>query len=117
MRIKSFLVLVSVTFDTVFRILNGTCKITNKIFFHKVYCREIRRAMTVRNYGRTGMETPDCRCPQEGNDAQDARYALAMAYVPWQFYRNTYEPDRALETGTIFPELDKPFMPGRRGRR
>lgn len=36
-------------------------------------------------------------------------FPLAMAYVPWQQWNNTYDLDRALMTGTIFPELDKPF--------
>ncbi len=35
--------------------------------------------------------------------------AIAMAYVPWQFMHETYEPDKALQYGTIFPELNKPF--------
>lgn len=39
---------------------------------------------------------------------------LAMAYVPWQYFKDVYEPDRALRCGTIFPELDKPFL-GKRG--
>lgn len=43
-------------------------------------------------------------------------YALAMAYVPWQHFEHVYEPDRALEVGTIFPELNKPFL-GRKGMR
>ncbi len=34
---------------------------------------------------------------------------IAMAYVPWQFFQETYEPDKALQYGTIFPELNKPF--------
>lgn len=37
-------------------------------------------------------------------------FSLAMAYVPWQCFSNTYEPDHALEVGTIFPELDMPFL-------
>ena len=37
------------------------------------------------------------------------KYPLAMAYVPWQQFRNLYDLDRALEVGTIFAELDKPF--------
>ena len=41
-------------------------------------------------------------------------FALAMAYVPWQYFTTVYEPDRALEVGTIFPELDKPFLAGGR---
>lgn len=33
----------------------------------------------------------------------------AMAYVPWQYFKEVYEPDKALLYGTIFPELNKPF--------
>lgn len=39
---------------------------------------------------------------------------LAMAYVPWQNWRKIYEPEKAFHTGTIFEELDKPFL-GRGG--
>lgn len=39
---------------------------------------------------------------------------VAMAYVPWQYFNQTYEPDQALMCGTIFPELNKPFL-GKRG--
>ena len=42
--------------------------------------------------------------------------ALAMAYVPWQTWRDIYEAEKALEHGTIFCELDKPFL-GRGGVR
>ncbi|MFR8171144.1 MAG: spore coat associated protein CotJA [Marvinbryantia sp.] len=42
---------------------------------------------------------------------------LAMAYVPWQpAFCDTFPLCRALQTGTIFPELCKPFC-GRRGGR
>lgn len=40
--------------------------------------------------------------------------ALAIAYVPWQHWNQTYELKKALQVGTIFPELDKPFL-GKRG--
>ena len=39
---------------------------------------------------------------------------LAMAYVPWQQFHTVYEVDKALASGTIFPELYKPFL-GKRG--
>ena len=39
---------------------------------------------------------------------------LAMAYVPFQQWGQTYEPERALDAGTLFPDLDKPFY-GRKG--
>ncbi len=42
------------------------------------------------------------------------RFPVAMAYVPWQRLTNMYEDlHEALENGTIFPELNKPFI-GRR---
>lgn len=37
------------------------------------------------------------------------RCPLAMAYVPWQCWGNTYEPAVALQRGTIFPDLDLPW--------
>ncbi|MBO5167388.1 MAG: spore coat associated protein CotJA [Lachnospiraceae bacterium] len=42
------------------------------------------------------------------------RFPVAMAYVPWQHLSQIYENlETAYRTGTIFPELDKPFV-GRR---
>ncbi len=35
---------------------------------------------------------------------------VAMAYIPWQQLEEVYEPEVALQKGTIFPELYKPFM-------
>ncbi|MCI5822921.1 MAG: spore coat associated protein CotJA [Lachnospiraceae bacterium] len=40
-------------------------------------------------------------------------FPVAMGYVPWQNLHTLYEPDKALQVGTIFPELNKPFE-GRR---
>ena len=34
---------------------------------------------------------------------------LAMAYVPWQRWRNLYDSNKGFHRGTIFQELDKPF--------
>ena len=34
----------------------------------------------------------------------------AIAYVPIQKWKRTYDTDVALERGTIFPELDLPFV-------
>lgn len=36
--------------------------------------------------------------------------ALAIAYVPEQKWRNLYTPDVGFEQGTVFSELDKPFL-------
>lgn len=35
---------------------------------------------------------------------------IAMAYVPWQEFKNLYPAEKALSRGTIFEELDKPFL-------
>jgi len=35
---------------------------------------------------------------------------LAMAYVPWQCWKCLYEPKEGLCRGTIFKELDMPFL-------
>jgi hypothetical protein len=37
---------------------------------------------------------------------------VAMAYIPFQQFGNLYPPEKGLERGTIFPELDKPFLGG-----
>lgn len=70
----------------------------------------------MRRYAMPASAECGCGCEAQTPAGRD-EYALAMAYVPWQHYTNTYEPDRALETGTIFPELDKPFLAENRGCR
>lgn len=41
---------------------------------------------------------------------RDDHVPLAMAYVPVQRWRQIYEDEVGLERGTIFRELDKPFI-------
>lgn len=57
------------------------------------------------NMGRTAAEAMTGEC-----------FPIAMAYVPWQYWTETYPLERALRAGTIFCELDKPFT-GRRACR
>lgn len=38
------------------------------------------------------------------------QYPIAMAYVPWQKYGETFDLETGFRIGTIFPELDLPFM-------
>ena len=38
-----------------------------------------------------------------------------MAYVPYQCWEEPAEADEALEQGTVFPSLVKPFMAGKGG--
>lgn len=35
---------------------------------------------------------------------------IGMGYVPWQKWQKIYELDEALSRGTIFEELDKPYL-------
>ena len=35
--------------------------------------------------------------------------SLTMAYIPLQKKLEAYSSDKALNNGTLFPELDKPF--------
>lgn len=57
----------------------------------------------------------DCRNHMKDSSSL-GKMAIAMGYVPWQYFNTTYEPAKALKVGTIFPELDKPFY-GRKGAR
>lgn len=41
------------------------------------------------------------------------QYPVAMAYVPWQRWQQVYPVEQAFCRGTIFPDLDKPFVMGR----
>lgn len=70
----------------------------------------------MRNYTMSRTTERSCGRMPEMPVGRDG-YALAMAYVPWQYYTDTYEPDKALRVGTIFPELDKPFLAENRGCR
>ena len=45
-----------------------------------------------------------------------ANTPLAMAYVPFQQWGETYGDDEALSKGTLFPELDLPFSGGGNSR-
>ncbi len=41
---------------------------------------------------------------------------VAMAYIPFQQFGQIYPPEKALNSGTVFPELDKPFLGGGAGK-
>lgn len=38
---------------------------------------------------------------------------IGMGYVPWQRWGQTYPLSQGFQRGTIFPELDLPFVMGR----
>lgn len=39
-------------------------------------------------------------------------YSLAMVYAPCQEFTELYEAEEGFSRGTIFSQLDKPFLPG-----
>lgn len=68
----------------------------------------------MRNYNMLEPADRSCGCMPEFPYEKD-NFVIAMAYVPWQHFTTVFETDKALEVGTIFPELEKPFRGGRRG--
>lgn len=68
------------------------------------------------------MPSPDYQqpanetCPDTGQGFLEQQFPIAMAYVPWQQWKNPYSPEQGLAQGTIFPDLDLQFNYGRCGR-
>lgn len=58
----------------------------------------------------TDMEDVMSMYPETG--ACNGEQVLAMAYVPMQHLHTVYEPEDGFVIGTIFPELNKPWLPG-----
>ncbi len=55
-----------------------------------------------------------CSCPvREATTPFPEDYSVAMAYVPIQTDISVYDEMKALEAGTLFPVLNKPFNPAR----
>lgn len=48
-------------------------------------------------------------CPQPEGRFPDET-PVGMFYVPMQSWGKVYDPDAALCRGTLFPDLDKPFI-------
>lgn len=51
----------------------------------------------------------------DGMSVMPKNMSLAMAYVPFQQWSSTSSPEKALDSGTLFPDLVFPFEKG--GRR
>ncbi len=58
--------------------------------------------------GMTSMQRPHDNCSD---------LPVAMAYVPWQYFTQVYELPMALQAGTTFPELNKPFRGSKGGKK
>ena len=66
------------------------------------------------NYRPNAMPYNHCRpmpvpAPMPRRDSWNDM-SLAMAYVPWQVWRDIYDAEKGFCKGTIFQELDKPFL-------
>ena len=50
-------------------------------------------------------QEPSCSrgCRPQNSDPLNGM-EIAMAYVPWQHFQSIYEPDKALQVGTVFPD-------------
>lgn len=61
----------------------------------------------------------ECRMPEMAKEKEDCHmhgsgeWSIGMTYVPMQEWRKIYQPDEGFHKGTIFAELDLPFL-GRR---
>lgn len=67
-------------------------------------------------YTMPGYTCPDDVLSEYGEsgsacDAVDV-CRVGMTYTPMQRWRDIYEPEKALSRGTIFAELDMPFLGG-----
>lgn len=76
-------------------------------------CREERR-MEQRQERDCTRRMPDTCTGEENMYTHLKHLPVAMAYVPFQRFNDTFNLCTALNTGTIFPDLCKPFC-GRRG--
>lgn len=76
--------------------------------------RYMRRPMTSPSSASSAVQRMD-GCP-DTRDFFSSDIPLAMSYVKWQEWQDIYEPCKALERGTLYQELDKPFT-GKGGRK
>ena len=70
----------------------------------------IKRRFLMNNYNNAFNPLCKPSCPKT---ALPVDTTVTMAYVPYQFDMNVYCPEVALQNGTLFPVLDKPFFGGR----
>ncbi len=64
-------------------------------------------------YGRRTATDGVCSaCETVLPETECGDMVLAMAYVQMQPWGNLYEPEEGFGAGTVFPDLDKPFLGG-----
>ncbi len=62
----------------------------------------------MQNYCNMNLSCQNQRQNSRTTAASDNK-PIAMAYVPWQKWRNIYDAEKGFRRGTIFQELDLPF--------
>lgn len=69
---------------------------------------------------RPSVERESCGCDSHSDSStvcvSAEQFPIGMTYTPMQSWENLYCPSQALEQGTLFIDLDKPFI-GRRTSR
>lgn len=92
---------------------------TNPLPPHNIKKRKIAGAAVLRSSAeyiteRRGKMNENDKCSTDGLTIPQGRFPqdtpLAMAYVPYQEWEDTYAENVALAKGTIFPSLDMPFL-------
>ncbi len=75
--------------------------------YKKMYSEEelILQLSGMGNAGRMEQQKP-----APGSKWGLVEYPLASVYAPLQEWRDTYDEEMALQHGTLFHELDKPFL-------
>ena len=86
---------------------------------HNIKKRKITGAEVLRSSAkyiteRRGKMNENDKCSTDGLTIPRGRFPqdtpIAMAYVPYQEWEDTYAENVALAKGTIFPSLDMPFL-------
>lgn len=78
----------------------------------------VNRSYQYRGRPSARMAYPSCpldRCGGEYTESREAMcdgMVLAMSYVLMQEFDDLYEPDNGYHRGTVFAQLDKPFLAG-----
>lgn len=68
-----------------------------------------KRPMNFRNMQNATMNYDNFLGMDKSHAENIEDMPLAMAYVPYQQWKNIYDPTEAFKRGTIFKELDLPF--------
>lgn len=65
--------------------------------------------LCIKEIGNLNRQANCCPLPRT---VQEHGFTPVMAYVPIQELTTVYEPYQGFSKGTIFPDLDKPFLKG-----